>query len=429
MPIASLYGYDTAENFNYCMNASFNSQAKEHLGPVYQLFGGFVGVLGTLVETSQKVKLAFATMFGGIQTIMQEFTERLKIFFIRIEVMAQRMKMMMYRIYASMFAVIFMATSGLTAVKNFGGTLLFDVIDTFCFAPETEIYVEGRGVIEIRDVQLGDVLCNGESVLSVFRFLADGQAMVRFDGGSNSSSKPIIVSTNHYVAHDGRWIRADQHPAAEPVAPWAGGCARPLICLNTTSNCIPMGHGLVFRDYDETATAHADVMRDVHLRLNGGASASSYKSRYGDTWTELYPSVDPTAIVKLWNGTRRACDVKLGSRAADGSIIVGRIRHQVREICALPYGEYVGAGTLVYMEGTQEWLRAGNMWQVIKLAKPIVFESFITLPGSIIELTSGYKLRDYLEIPEQAMEERYAAALAEMEAPAPAPVDGIEGNK
>ena len=142
MPIASLYGYDTAENFNYCMSASFNEQAKEHLGPVYQLFGGFVGVLGTLVETSQKVKLAFATMFGGVQTIMQEFTERLKLFFIRIEIMGQRMKMMMYRIYATMFAVIFMATSGLTAVKNFGGTVLFDVIDTFCFAPETEIYVE-----------------------------------------------------------------------------------------------------------------------------------------------------------------------------------------------------------------------------------------------------------------------------------------------
>jgi hypothetical protein len=194
-----------------------------------------------------------------------------------------------------------------------------------------------------------------------------------------------------------------------------------------------MARGLIFRDYDETATAHADVMRDVHVRLNGGASASPYKSYYGNKWTELYPSVEPSAVVKLRNGTRRARDIQLGSRAKDGSIIVGRIRHFVHEICALPYGEYVGAGTLIYMDGSQEWLRAGDMWPVIRLDKPQVFESFITLPGSIIELASGYKLRDYLEIADHAMEERYAAALADMAAPAPvpapAPVDGIECNK
>jgi hypothetical protein len=187
------------------------------------------------------------------------------------------------------------------------------------------------------------------------------------------------------------------------------------------------GKRLLFRDYDETATAHVDVMQDVHYKLNGGVSATSFKTRFGDTWTELYPSVERNVRIRLRNGQKRAADIQLGDLAADGSIIVGRIQHLVRDICALPCGEYVGAGTLVYDDATQEWLRAGDLWTVLALDIPLIFESFVTLPGSVIELSSGYKLRDYLEIPEQAMEERYAAALADL--PAPTLADGFESNK
>ena len=424
MPFASLYGHNTSDNFNYCMKSSFDIQAKEYLGPVYSTFGGFIGVLSVLVEMSKKVKLAFATMYGGVVTVMQEFTERIKQFFIRIEIMAQRMRMLMNRVYATMFAVIFMAMSGLTAVTNFGGTVLFDVIDTFCFDPDTLIYVkrpensdDSASYVAIRDVQIGDVLADGSHVTSTFQFNADGQAMVELPGGVNG--QPVLVSTNHYLLHDRTWIRSDAHPAALAAPKWHGGVQRPLICLNTSSNRIPIGRH-IFRDYDETSLAHKKAIEAANIQLNG-SSAADIKTAFGDKWTELYPSISPTTQVRLRNGSlRSASAVVLGDIMTTGDQVVGILQHLLTEICQLPTGELVGAGTLIYNTHTNVWVRAGDIYAVHK-SSPIIYNSFITLPGSKIELASGVFLRDYLEIASKDTEGPYTAALAALSETTDAP--------
>ena len=410
MPFASLYGYDTSDNFNYCMKSSFDIQAKEYLGPVYSLFGGFVGVLSVLIEVSKKIKLAFATMYGGVVTIMQEFTERIKMFFIRIEILSQRMRMMMNRVYATMFAVIFMALSGLTAVTNFGGTVLFDVIDTFCFDPNTKITVKNKGVIAIKNVELGDVLTDGGIVTSVFQFNADGQAMVRLP----AKDQEILVSTNHYLLHNKQWIRSDAHPAAVAAPNWHGGNTTPLICLNTTTNCIPIS-GYLFRDYDETTAAHKEAIEAINIQLNGTA-ASAIKTTFGEKWYELYPSMSPNTAVRVYDGSAEAASaLQLGATMTTGDKVAGVIQHLLTEICHLPTGEQVGAGTLIYDSNSNAWIRAGDLYTVTK-CPPTIFNSFITLPGSKIELASGVFVRDYLEIASHDTEAPYAAALASLSA-------------
>ena len=410
MPFASLYGYNTSDNFNYCMKSSFDIQAKEYLGPVYATFGGFIGVLSTLVEMSKKVKLAFATMYGGVVTVMQEFTERLKQFFIRIEILSQRMRMLMNRVYATMFAVIFMAMSGLTAVTNFGGTVLFDVIDTFCFDPDTQINVENKGLIAIKNVQLGDVLTDGGVVTSVFQFNADGQAMVQLP----ADDQTILVSTNHYLLHNKQWIRSDAHPSAKPASKWNGGNLQPLICLNTTTNVIPIS-GYIFRDYDETTAAHKEAIEIANKQLNG-AAAETIKTAFGDKWHELFPSMSPNTQVRLHNNIcQLASAIKLGAQMTTGDKVAGIIQHLITEVCNLPTGEQVGAGTLIYDIHANVWVRAGDIYTVHK-SPPIIFNSFITLPGSKIELASGVFLRDYLEIASHDTEAPYTAALARLSA-------------
>jgi hypothetical protein len=406
MPLASLYGYDTTENFNYCMKANFEQEAKQYMGPIYQMFGGFVGVLSTLVEVGRKMKVGFATLYGGVQTIMSEFTERLKQFFIRIEVASQRMKMLMYRVYTTMFAVVFMAMSGITAVTNFGGTVLFDVIDTFCFAPETEIFVIEKGYIPIQSVQLGDMLANGEKVTSIFAFYADGQKMVSFQ--PKCGAAPIIVSTNHYVLYRGKYIRSDAHPFAKPTGRWTGGVKRPLICLNTTSNCIPIRE-FVFRDYDETSDAHFESIADIHRKLN---QCELIHTNYTKTWHEYIPAFDPCTSLKMKHGYKKIADIQLGEHISFITTVVGKIQHSIQEVCYIESDKtHISPGVLLYHEQTSKWLRAGDIYNVIKLDKPIIFENIITIPGSILELESGQLARDYLEIASPDTAAPYAAAL------------------
>jgi hypothetical protein len=318
--------------------------------------------------------------------------------------------MMMNRVYATMFAVIFMALSGLTAVTNFGGTVLFDVIDTFCFDPNTKINVQNKGLIAIRDVQLGDVLSDGGHVTSVFEFNADGQAMVRLP----ADDQDIFVSTNHYLLHNKQWIRSDAHPAAKSASNWCGGNTMPLICLNTTTNCIPIG-GYIFRDYDETTAAHKEAIELANKQLNG-AAAAEIKTAFGEKWQELFPSMSPNTRVRLRDGScQLASAIQLGAEMTTGDKVAGVIKHLLTEVCNLPTGEQVGAGTLIYDTHANVWLRAGDIYTVHK-CPPTVFTSFITLPGSKIELASGVFLRDYLEIASHDTEAPYAAELARLSA-------------
>jgi hypothetical protein len=413
IPIASLYGYDTQENFNYCMTSNFNSQVGGHLGPIYTMFGGFSSVLLTLVESAKSLKLGFSTMYGGITTILKEFQERIKMFFIQIRIGTQRMKMLMARIYSTFYSIIFMSMSGLTAVRNFTGTTLFTVIDTFCFSPDTRVAINGRGMIRIADVRVGDVFEDGPAVKATFQFLADGQTMVSLPLADSTQS--IIVSTNHYLAHGGSWIRAGDHPAATPAGAWEGGRMRPIICLNTTNHTIPVGEYL-FRDYDETDVPNHKVMSQIHTALNAN---TNFKTRYNFEWNELCPSVSGNTEIQLSNGSYKyARNVQLGELLAGGNRVIGRMRMLVRDYVILPSGETVGSGTLVWNTEVSQWLRAGDLYRTIHTTDgPLVFEGFVVLPGSLLHTRGGFYLRDYMEIGSDSMEDEYAAELEAMVAP------------
>jgi hypothetical protein len=380
------------------------------------MFGGFSAVLLSLVESAKRLKLGFATMYGGITTMMKEFQERIKMFFIQLRIGTQRMKMLMARIYSTFYSIIFMSMSGLTAVRNFTGTTLFTVIDTFCFSPDTLVTISGRGVIRIGDVRVGDVFEDGPAVKAIFQFLADGQEMAclpRADGAS-----PIIVSTNHYLAHDGAWIRAGDHPDATPTSPWSGGRLRPIICLNTTDHTIPVG-GYTFRDYDETDAPNYKVMSQIHAALNAN---TEFKTNYNVEWEELCPSVSGNTEVQMRDGSYKyARNVQLGDWLAGGHRVAGRIRMLVRDYVILPSEEVVGSGTLIWDEGSSQWRRAGDLYRNTYInGGRLVFEGFIVLPGSVLHTRGGFYLRDYMEIGSDSMEDEYAAELEAMVAPADA---------
>ena len=50
----------------------------------------------------------------------------------------------MGRVFATMYAVIFMGLSGIKATTNFGNTFLFKFLDTFCFDPDTKVILKNN---------------------------------------------------------------------------------------------------------------------------------------------------------------------------------------------------------------------------------------------------------------------------------------------
>jgi hypothetical protein len=311
----------------------------------------------------------------------------------RVQMTAIRMKFMMGRVFASMYAIIFMGLSGIKAGENFSKTILWGFLDAFCFDPDTPIYVRGAGFIPIRAVKIGDILVGGEVVSSTFQFHADGQTMVRLGD--------ILVSTNHYLLHNGAWIRADEHPDAVAAAPWHGGLERPLICLNTTTNSFQIGP-YTFRDYDETSQGDKEAMEKALTMLNGSAARRDPSRAIDSTM-----ACSPDTRIKCAPGhpSMEARHITLGTPLTHGKVVA--VIDKVTTGACTYKGEVLAPGTAVWT-GTA-WARVSDLVDTEKVS-PTIFRSFI-LSSATIETESGLLFRDYMEVHDPDMETSYVEAL------------------
>jgi hypothetical protein len=396
MPLASFFGHDTTENFNYCLTSMINQEAGGAVSPIFQILGTFLGTLTTLVSVANNMRLEMATFMGGVNTIFQNFTDRFVQLSSNIRMTSQRIRMLMGRVYGTFFALIFMSMSAITATTNFSETFLFKFLDTFCFDPDTEVSIMNKGKIPVKDVVADDVFINGSRVTATFSFLADGQPMVELPGN-------IRVSTNHYIQFKGKWIRSDEHPDAKPIDPWSGGTQRPLICFNTSDHRIPVGNYL-FLDYDETELADKETMKWVESKINAKQSTDHKNYEYSTL-------IGPATCVKLKKGgSRLACAVTLGTELSMGKVIA-IIQKKSKYVCQLPTGEWVTPGLLLWDSKLSQWFRAGDRYTVQFDSLGWTYYSFIVTPTADIELASGTVVRDYFEVHSPDTEQFYEKAI------------------
>jgi hypothetical protein len=325
-------------------------------------------------------------------------------FFLQLRLSAMRMKMLMQRMYATMFSVMYMGTSGITGATNFSNTALFSFIDTFCFHPLTKCQVKNRGAIPIIDVKIGDVLLPTNSVVHT-KFIFDGRGQRMVNIGKQHAQQRINVSTNHYLWSDtsGVFVRAEDHPDAED----AGICSTYLVCLNTSDHKIPIDSH-IFLDYDETDN-HIDAMKQAEEILNNSQSQS--KHNY-----ENSPAVHPDTGIVMKNGSvKTAGEIFIGDVLSTNSRIIGKIYRKISQYCITGDNEYLTPATLSWDYGSKRWQRIGETYPVINTEEKAEAEaeassiwiSFIVLPSCSLQLDSGRYIRDYMEVCSPDMEKTY----------------------
>ncbi len=399
MALAPLFGKDTAQNMDYCMKGIMEKEAGPFLTPVFKILVSFIGTISTLLNATNSLRLQLATLVGGITRLIQQFTDRFKQFIFAVRRMAIRIKSLLYRVYGTLFAAIYMGMTGITAAQNVGDSILFVFINTFCFPPDTPIYVKNKGYIPISQVKIGDTLISGNQVTATFNFIATGQPMVRLGN--------IRVSTNHFVqSPDGKWIMASEHPDAIPDGKWEHSEDKPLICLNTSDHEIHLGE-YVFSDYDETSEGDNEAAAFVERSLNGvRSSTESSTSMYKEYGALMEPNT-------LLEGNNKAESIKLGQILTNGAKVIGIINKLTSEYVLLPDGTKVTPSTLVWQKDLQIYVRAiiVDGAKYVELEKPENYCGLIVNPHSYITTASGYHLRDYLEVMSPFTEESYAASL------------------
>lgn len=392
MPFAAFYGYSTAENFNFCIQNMMGSEMGAALGPLFVILGSIVSSMMTLIQVANSIRVQFATMMGGINTLFQNFADRFNQLLSAVSMTGYRMKLIFGRLYGAFFAMIYMSISGMASLQNFTQSVLFDFLDTFCFDPDTLVHIEEKGLIPIKDVKIGDIFVKTKGrVTATFKFEADGQQMVMLPGN-------IVVSTNHYVNYLGKWIMAADHPEAKPAPRWSGGKERPLICLNTTDHKLPVGH-YMFLDYDETEEGDIETMAYVEKSVNGSLTDSKRGYVYNTC-------VDRETQIKIKDGSLKSIEtIQLGDQLSTGKVI-GIIQKQTDQYCHTYTNECVTPGLLFWQ--TKQWIRAGDVFPIITLQHPQTFYNLVVMSSAKFETKKGLMMRDYVEVHSPETEKFYS---------------------
>ncbi len=397
MPFASWYGYDAQENLNYCLSNVFSKNASGVLGPFGQIMAMILQILIQFSENINSIRIMIASLMGGVMKMINEFRSRFMFVMRQVGYTGHRLQLLMKRVYASMFSILYMGSSTITAGRNFGDTILFRFLDTFCFDPDTLIQIQGRGLIPIKQVQLGDVTENKEVVTSVYNFSAPGQAMVSFMG----THGPIHVSSNHYILYKGQWIMAGNHPNAIVASPWGSDNSRPLVCLDTDRHTIQIG-GFTFSDYDETPESDVQTMKVVEKSVN------NVLDEYPHGW--LYqPSFDPSLRIKMKNGSyKHANKIQLGEELSLGRV-AGIVHRHIHDYVI--YHDYLlSPSALVWKDDEKKYVRAGKFLDVQHSLVPLVSMNFVVVSSATIE-TEHFVTRDLCEVQSPFMEEATSAVM------------------
>jgi len=404
MPFMGNFGLDPIENFNFCVQGVFNAKAAEVFTPIYAILAVFQNVLVTVVDAALSIRDMFKNFLTGVEQFIASVRNKIQFLMNNVRMSFIRILNLMGKVYGSMFAVLFMGQSAMTAAFNLADNDLVKFLFEFCFAPETLVKMSDGSYKEIKDVKIGDVLAsvpNNESpvVTSVFRFAGSRTPMVAIGD--------VVVSAAHYVASgsygDGEMIPAASHQLARTVA-----SIDELICLNVSGHRFSVGggDGLVVADYDEheTPAVVIETQRVADAALNGG-----FGFNIDSAVLDYSLGVDGESLVLMEDGSwKPVASVKVGDRVKYSGAVLG-------VVCEHCNSTVVGANGIVYSEAqftydncANKWVRAANRWSAQGGARNLY--SIITEKTSAVVIRKEditEFIRDYREVPLPEMESAY----------------------
>ena len=400
MPFVGNFGYNPVDNFNFCVQSIFNGKAAEVFAPIYSILATFQGVLATVVNSAMSIRGMFSNFLGGVENFIASVRNKIQFLMNSVRMSFVRILNLMGKVYGSMFAVLFMGQSAMTAAFNLADNNLVKFLFEFCFAPNTVVKMADGTHKAIKDVVIGDVLAevpNNKSpvVTSVFRFAGGSTPMVRIGD--------VIVSGAHYVlAGSAGMVPAEAHPDAV----WAGSVPE-LVCLNVSGHRFRVGaDGLLVADYDEhdTAAVVGETQRMATRALNGRVDGEAPVMDYS-------LGVAGSSEVLMADGAWKRMDsIAIGDVVKHSGKVLGVVCEQCDATVVSPSGIVFSAAQLVYDSSAKQWKRSANYWSRGPAGGAKTLYTIFTMNSGAISIRKGTSvefIRDYREAPLPEMESAY----------------------
>ena len=187
-----------------------------------------------------------------------------------------------------------------------------------CFDKDVQIKMDNGEIKNIKDIQVGNILANGNKVTAKMQLNADGMRMFNIRG--------VVVSESHIVKYGDKWMPVINHPEAQEIH----GYSEPyLYCINTNSKEIIL-NGLLFTDWDEV---YDDSLTTIIKTIPTNIFEKDKIQQCANIHRYLDVGFDKDMLIDLIGNTNKKIkEVNVGETLLSGSTVYGIVEIETSEL-------------------------------------------------------------------------------------------------
>ena len=252
MPFASAFGFDTSENFTYCVQDMQTKYLSYLLQPLNYNFG----VIGTIASSTLKSLDNVRKFISNIRTFIGDIVGGIFGVFLNILVEVQRLtiniKDMIAKLVGILAVVMYTIDGSMKTLNSTWRGPPGQLVSAICFHPKTKVMLKNGKIVMMKNIKLNSVLQNGSvvnAVLTISNTDNTGnykEKLYSIKGGVNKSC--ILVTGSHLILDPttNKYIQVkdfNESIVSETICDT-------FSCLVTSDHTIPIGTR-IFHDWED----------------------------------------------------------------------------------------------------------------------------------------------------------------------------------
>ena len=247
MPFAGSLGFDAMENFTFCIANIQKNMMGHFLAPVSFNLSMIGGLGGSLMTALNKMRIMFSSLRNMITNIVGDVFGIVLNVVIQFQKLIIKLKDLIFKIIGSMTITIYMLQSAMHTGKSIYRGPIGSTLRTICFSPKTMLKTKKGKMVQMKDLDLGEILENGSEVTAILRIKGDKNEPY-YKIFSKELNDYIYVTGTHKIQdkNSNRFIPVELCDYAEKTNSYDDV----LSCLVTDDHLIKIGEH-IFWDWED----------------------------------------------------------------------------------------------------------------------------------------------------------------------------------
>ena len=238
MPFAGYLGYDSMENFAFCIGKIQSALMNTFLKPVFNnldvlgdVAGGILSAVSSLTVIMANMTTGFGIAGGDILNIFKGIMAKMQFFIVN-------MKDVFHKFAGTMVVITNMIQSGASTGTSLWRGPIGQTIQLLCFSPDTPVTMNDGTVKKMKNIKIGEKIKGGIDVVATLK-IKGGEEHRFYKIWSKQLNADILVTGSHKIIDPktGDLIPVKFFDLAEKTDMYSDT----LSCLVTSTHIIPVG--------------------------------------------------------------------------------------------------------------------------------------------------------------------------------------------